>query len=215
MRPCRDRPGGPRPADIHERGPSPRAWTPGLDALAQGSDFRFAKRGDLRLISHHDLMRSLERTMAPRWPNFPSPTPKGFNPRPESHLCAWPLPWESKGTQRNSSTWNSPKPIDPSDVLKRLQDESPAGFDFLSARVSARMDPEAPGPRRAALRRGGSFRPGHPRGPPRSRRSRRRGRIPVVPRVSCPYTRRSAGSHGGESTCDRSSCSAALAPRRR
>jgi len=42
---------------------------------------RFAKRGDLRLVSHHDLMRCLER-MARR-AGLPLAQSQGFNPRPK------------------------------------------------------------------------------------------------------------------------------------
>ena len=42
---------------------------------------RFAKRGDLRLVSHHDLMRCLERML--RRAQIPMAMSQGFNPRPK------------------------------------------------------------------------------------------------------------------------------------
>src|SRR5262245_28820306 len=42
---------------------------------------RFGKRGDLRLVSHHDLMRCLERML--RRARVPMATSQGFNPRPK------------------------------------------------------------------------------------------------------------------------------------
>lgn len=41
---------------------------------------RFQKAGDLRLVSHHDLMHCVERMF--RRADLPVPTTKGFNPRP-------------------------------------------------------------------------------------------------------------------------------------
>ena len=42
---------------------------------------RFAKCGDLRLVSHHDIMRCLERMV--RRAQIPLATSQGFNPRPK------------------------------------------------------------------------------------------------------------------------------------
>src|ERR1051326_7207454 len=42
---------------------------------------RFAKRGDVRLVSHHDLMRCLERAL--RRACIPMALSQGFNPRPK------------------------------------------------------------------------------------------------------------------------------------
>ena len=42
---------------------------------------RFAKCGDLRLVSHHDLMRCLERML--RRAQIPIALTQGFNPRPK------------------------------------------------------------------------------------------------------------------------------------
>ncbi len=42
---------------------------------------RFAKRGDLRLVSHHDLLRCLERML--RRAQVPIAQTQGFNPRPK------------------------------------------------------------------------------------------------------------------------------------
>src|SRR5271157_3319048 len=42
---------------------------------------RFAKQGDLRLVSHHDLLRCLERML--RRAQIPMASSQGFNPRPK------------------------------------------------------------------------------------------------------------------------------------
>jgi radical SAM-linked protein len=55
---------------------------PALPALATRSRYRvrFQKAGDLRLVSHHDLMHCLERML--RRAALPVATTHGFNPRP-------------------------------------------------------------------------------------------------------------------------------------
>ena len=61
---------------------------------------RFAKRGDLRLVSHHDLMRCLERML--RRANLPMAYSQGFNPRPKV-VFSLALAWESRPIAR---WWN-------------------------------------------------------------------------------------------------------------
>ncbi len=63
--------------------PPPITTTPpGANASATRVRLRFAKRGDLRLISHHDLMRCLERML--RRAALPVAHSRGFNPRPKA-----------------------------------------------------------------------------------------------------------------------------------
>ena len=54
-----------------DRGPGPRYCRVRL---------RFRKGGDLRLVSHHDLMRCFERML--RRADLPVHATEGFNPRP-------------------------------------------------------------------------------------------------------------------------------------
>ena len=67
---------------------------------------RFAKRGDLRLVSHHDLMRCLERML--RRAEIPMAHEPGVQPPPQDRPSPWPWPWGSRGAARwSSSTWPS------------------------------------------------------------------------------------------------------------
>jgi radical SAM-linked protein len=57
---------------------------------------RFRKTGDLRLISHHDLMRCCERML--RRAALPFHSTSGFNPKPRL-IFAMPLPLGISGSQ--------------------------------------------------------------------------------------------------------------------
>src|SRR4051812_8739434 len=107
---------------------------------------RFKKTGDLRLVSHHDLMRCFERML--RRASLPFRSTEGFNPRPRMTFalslalgivgCEEVLDLELEGE------W------DPEEVRRRLAAQAPAGMEILSAR---RLDPKAkPRPRLARYR---------------------------------------------------------------
>ncbi len=98
---------------------------------------RFAKRGDLRLVSHHDLMRCLERTL--RRAEVPVAKSQGFNPRPKV-VFALALGLGIEG-RREVLELELDEPMEPAEVLRRLAATAPPGFDFLEA--------EAVGPGRA------------------------------------------------------------------
>jgi radical SAM-linked protein len=99
---------------------------------------RFAKRGDLRLVSHHDLMRCLER-MARR-AELPLAESQGFNPRPKvAFTLALALGIEG---HHEVVEMELLEPMEPSEVLRRLNSVSPSGLDWIEA--------ETPGPGRAA-----------------------------------------------------------------
>ena len=99
---------------------------------------RFAKRGDLRLVSHHDLMRCLER-MARR-AELPLAQSQGFNPRPKiAFTLALALGIEG---HHEVVEMELAEPMEPPEVLRRLAAVSPAGLEWLDA--------EAPGPGRPA-----------------------------------------------------------------
>jgi radical SAM-linked protein len=90
---------------------------------------RFAKRGDLRLISHHDLLRCLERLL--RRAAIPMAYSQGFNPRPKlSFPLALGLGIEAR---REPLELELAEPMEPEDVLRRLRAAAPPGFDFLEA----------------------------------------------------------------------------------
>jgi len=94
---------------------------------------RFAKRGDLRLVSHHDLMRCLERTL--RRAKLPMALSQGFNPRPKVvFTLALGLGIEGR---REVVDLELDEPIEPGDVLSRLTAEAPPGLEFLTAEAIA------------------------------------------------------------------------------
>ena len=99
---------------------------------------RFAKRGDLRLVSHHDLMRCLER-MARR-AELPLAQSQGFNPRPKiAFTLALALGIEG---HHEVVEMELAEPMEPAEVLRRLAAVSPPGLEWLDA--------EDPGPGRPA-----------------------------------------------------------------
>jgi radical SAM-linked protein len=117
---------------------------------------RFAKRGDLRLVSHHDLVRCLERAL--RRAEIPVATSQGFNPRPKvTFALALALGIEGR---REVVEIDLAAPMEPAEVLSRLAATSPPGLEWLGAEpatsnraaqaqaVTYRLD--LPEPRRAA-----------------------------------------------------------------
>ncbi len=101
---------------------------------------RFAKEGDLRLVSHHDLMRCLERTL--RRAELPMARSQGFNPRPKVVFAlAMGLGIEGR---REVVELELSEPLDPSEVLRRLQAWAPSGFTFFEAEAVGPGRPAAP-----------------------------------------------------------------------
>jgi radical SAM-linked protein len=90
---------------------------------------RFAKRGPVRLVSHHDLLRCLERGL--RRAGLPVARTQGFNPR---FRIVFPLAL-GLGIEgrREVLDLELTEPLDPSEVLARLASASPEGLDFLEA----------------------------------------------------------------------------------
>jgi radical SAM-linked protein len=105
---------------------------------------RFAKRGDLRLISHHDLMRCLERMM--RRAQIPLAQSQGFTPRPKI-VFAQALAVGIEGLNEIVDI-ELFEPSVTSDVLRRLAAAAPAGFDWLGVE---RLPAGAQSPRPVAL----------------------------------------------------------------
>src|SRR4051812_711357 len=94
---------------------------------------RFAKRGDLRLVSHHDLMRCLERTL--RRAAVPVATTQGFNPRPKVvFTLALALGIEGR---REVVELDLAEPLTPAEVLARLAAVAPRGLVFFEAEAAA------------------------------------------------------------------------------
>lgn len=93
---------------------------------------RFAKRGDFRLVSHHDLMRCLER-MARR-AELPLAESQGFNRRPKiAFALALALGIEG---HEEVVEMELAEPLEPAEVLRRLAAVSPAGLHWLDAEVN-------------------------------------------------------------------------------
>lgn len=119
---------------------------------------RFAKHGDLRLVSHHDLMRCLERML--RRARLPIAHTQGFNPRPKVvFTLALALGIEGR---REVVELDLAVPLEPAEVLRRLAAVAPPGFDWLEAEAAAPGRPaqaeavaflmEIPADRREAVR---------------------------------------------------------------
>ena len=94
---------------------------------------RFRKDGDLRLLSHHDLMRCTERML--RRADLPFRLTQGFHPTPRV-VFAQSLPLGLAG-QNEVVEIELVRPHTPADVLDRLNGQAPVGLTFTSARVVA------------------------------------------------------------------------------
>jgi radical SAM-linked protein len=91
---------------------------------------RFRKSGALRLISHHDLMRTLERML--RRAALPYHSTAGFNPKPRL-IIAFPLPLGVIGCQEVMELELDAE-VPPEEVRQRLAQQAPAGLEILTAR---------------------------------------------------------------------------------
>jgi radical SAM-linked protein len=91
---------------------------------------RFAKGGDLRLVSHLDLMRSFERML--RRAGLPFRMTEGFHPTPRLVL-AQSLPLGVVG-HNEVAELELTEETDPDDVLARLRAQAPPGIEFRSAK---------------------------------------------------------------------------------
>lgn len=92
---------------------------------------RFAIDGDLRFISHHDMMRMFERSLART--RLPVKFSKGFNPRPRLSL---PLPRPvGVASAAEVLLLELSEPTDSEAVLSRLAAQLPAGVTLTECRV--------------------------------------------------------------------------------
>jgi radical SAM-linked protein len=110
---------------------SPPTSPPSHDAPATPCRIRlrFAKRGELRLVSHHDLMRCLERGL--RRAGLPLAMSQGFNPRPK-FVFPLALGLGIEG-HREVLELELDRQLDAGTVLERLRAALPQGFDLLDA----------------------------------------------------------------------------------
>ena len=91
---------------------------------------RFAKCGDLRLVSHRDIMRCLERML--RRARVPMAVTQGFNPRPKMTF-ALALGLGIEG-QSEIVDLELSEPLDPTELLARLTLVATPGFDWIDVR---------------------------------------------------------------------------------
>ena len=113
-------------------------------SIAIKQRLRFAKRGDLRLISHHDLMRCLERMV--RRARIPLAMSQGFTPRPKMRF-ALALGLGIEGHEEVVDIELS-QPVESAELLRRLAQTSPAGLEWIEART---LPASAPAPRPVAV----------------------------------------------------------------
>src|ERR1051326_7956012 len=94
---------------------------------------RFRKRGELRFLSHHDLMRTFERML--RRATIPFRSSSGFHPKPR---LVFPLSLPLGVAGLNEAVeleLSEERPAD--EILSRLAAQAPAGLDLLSIRCIA------------------------------------------------------------------------------
>lgn len=88
--------------------------------------FRFAKTGTLRLLSHHDLMRCLERML--RRADLPFKSTAGFHPSPRV-VFALSLPLGVAGLDEVLEI-EFTRACDSEEVIEKLRTEAPLGLTF-------------------------------------------------------------------------------------
>ncbi len=97
---------------------------------------RFRKGGELRLVSHHDLMRCFERML--RRANLPFHSTEGFNPKPRL-VFALSLGLGIVG-QQEVVELELNEQLPPSEILQRLAEQAPSGLELLQI---GRVDPKS------------------------------------------------------------------------
>jgi radical SAM-linked protein len=112
--------------------PSPTgAAPPAAGARAQDKvRIRFRKGGPLRLLSHHDLMRTFERLL--RRADVPFHRSQGFHPKPRL-VFALSLPLGVVGCDEVADL-ELDSVLDPEIIRERLCRQAPSGLEILSVR---------------------------------------------------------------------------------
>jgi radical SAM-linked protein len=106
--------------------PAPAGSAPVRDKVR----IRFAKTGDLRLVSHHDLLRCFERML--RRAELPYRCTKGFNPKPRM-VFALSLGLGIIGRDEVVEL-ELDASIPPEEIRARLARQAPAGLDIRDVR---------------------------------------------------------------------------------
>jgi radical SAM-linked protein len=91
---------------------------------------RFRKSGSLRLLSHHDLMRTFERLL--RRSELPFFRSQGFHPKPRL-IFALSLPLGVVGGEEVVEL-ELDRELPPEEIHERLTQQAPPGLDILSVR---------------------------------------------------------------------------------
>jgi len=91
---------------------------------------RFRKQGDLRLVSHHDLMRCFERML--RRAELPYHATEGFNPKPRL-VFALSLALGIVGCDEVAELELDAE-LSETEIHDRLARQAPAGLEILSVR---------------------------------------------------------------------------------
>lgn len=108
-----------------------RALTTSVDGMARDKvRIRFRKGGDLRFVSHHDLMRCFERML--RRAALPFHSTEGFNPKPRL-VFALSLALGVVGCDE-AAELELDAEIPPEEVHRRLAALAPAGLELLHTR---------------------------------------------------------------------------------
>ena len=110
--------------------PAQAAQSPGPAPVRDKVRIRFRKGGDLRLLSHHDLMRTFERML--RRAALPFRSTEGFHPKPR-FVFALSLPLGIVGCEEVVEL-ELAEPVPPDEVHARLAGRSVPGLDILSVR---------------------------------------------------------------------------------
>ncbi|HZT83262.1 MAG TPA: TIGR03936 family radical SAM-associated protein [Gemmataceae bacterium] len=132
--------------DPAQAAPQPAPAPPAPPAARDKVRLRFRKAGDLRFLSHHDLMRTFERML--RRAGLPFHSTQGFHPKPRLVFCL-SLSLGVVGREE-AVELELTEPLDPEEVRARLAAEAPPGLEILSAR---RIDRRTTGqPRRVEYR---------------------------------------------------------------
>src|SRR5262249_42990573 len=93
--------------------------------------FRFAKTGTLRLLSHHDLMRCLERML--RRAELPFKSTAGFHPTPRV-VFALSLPPGVVGLDEVVEI-EFTRELDADEILAKIKSQAPSGLAFTCVSV--------------------------------------------------------------------------------
>jgi len=103
-----------------------------LSQVKQNIRIRFSEEGDIRFISHHDLMRLFERAL--RRAALPLAMSEGFNPRPR---MSFPAALSVGHTGRNEvADFGLAEWIRPEEFAARLAPELPDGVSVLSVEIT-------------------------------------------------------------------------------